>query len=270
MAHSEGEYKKKITFTLIGAGKLGTSVTIALNKRNVQPVNIVNRSLDKAKKLASLTGCINISTKLEKTGNSDFILVAVNDDSIPEILEEIKKTKLPVFHCSGSTPISVFPSEICYNGVFYPLQSFSPGRQVDLADVPVLIESSDKKTHELLKEIAVRISSRVLEVNSEERMSVHIAAVIASNFSTHMLILARDYLKNKDLPSDLINPLLTETFEKYLDQRIENIQTGPAVREDMKILEKHKELLKNEPLLQKIYTFVSESIIVYKKTKDKS
>lgn len=120
----------------------------------------------------------------------------------------------------------------------------------------------------MLKNIAFDLSNKVLEMNSEDRLKYHIAAVFASNFSNHMLTLAGDYLKKHKLPDHILNPLIQETILKFIERGDRDVQTGPAVREDMKTLKKHEEILKNDPDFQKIYTFVSESIIQYKKKKD--
>ena len=120
----------------------------------------------------------------------------------------------------------------------------------------------------MLFKIAGRLSNVVLEVSSVERMKVHIAAVFASNFSNHFIVLAMDYLRKNKLPDTLLDALIKETTLKAIEMKGNNSQTGPAVREDMKIIRKHQELLKNDPTLQKIYTFVSESIIRFKKEKE--
>jgi hypothetical protein len=39
------------------------------------------------------------------------------------------------------------------------------------------------------------------------------------------------------------------------------MQTGPAIRNDKKVIKKHLKLLENNPEYYKLYKFVSESII---------
>jgi predicted short-subunit dehydrogenase-like oxidoreductase (DUF2520 family) len=268
MLHPKGDNLESLDFVLIGAGNLGTSVTLALNQVGVHPRQIINRTISKAKNLAEMTNCSIYSSNLNAIEPCDFVLVATTDDSIPDIVKALSPVNIPVFHTSGSTDISIFPSAIPNNGVFYPLQSFSAERELDFQEMPLLLEASNDKTLKLLFKIAHRLSSRVIEVSSENRIKTHIAAVLANNFSNHFLILARDYLKKYNIPEDILDPLVKETFNKYIELRNKNAQTGPAVREDMKILDKHKEILKNDPALQKIYNFVSDSIIKYRKEKN--
>lgn len=267
MVSTPGDNNNLQSFVIIGSGNVGTHLTRGLFSRGFQPLRIINRSLAKAEVLARETHCNNFSSSLKIEENPDFILIAVNDDSLPEVIRKISPGKIPVFHCSGSTPISIFPVDFFHYGVLYPLQTFTLNRNLFFENIPFLLEASDNETMNLLKVIASSLSNMVFKMSSEERLKYHIAAVFASNFSNHLLTLAADYLKKHDLPDHILNPLIQETIFKFVEREGLNVQTGPAVREDMKTLKKHEEILKNDPDFQKIYTFVSESIIQYKKKK---
>lgn len=269
MVHSSDQNKLSTTFVLIGAGNLGSLVTQRLYQEGLQPVQIINRTLEKAKILGDKTGCSNYSSRIENIEDAGFILVSVNDDSIPAVLDQIAGTSMPVFHTSGSTDISVFSQDFPNCGVLYPLQSFSPGRELDFEEIPVFIEASNDGSYQLLQEVAQKLSEKVYSINSEDRLKIHISAVFASNFTNHFILLAKEYLSKNELPPEIIDPLIKETCLKAIEYGSRNSQTGPAVREDLKILHKHEEKLKNTPGLQKIYTFVSESIIRKKKEKEK-
>ena len=255
------------SFVIIGTGNVGTHLTRRLYSKGFQPLRIINRSLEKAELLARETHCCNFSSDLIIEENPDFILIAVNDNSLPEVIEKIRPGNSPVFHCSGSTPISIFPVDFFHYGVLYPLQTFSLNRTPFLENIPFLLEASDNDTMKLLEVIASSLSNEVYEMSSEDRLKYHIAAIFASNFSNHLLTLAADYLKKHDLPDNILYPLIKETFLKFIEKGGLNVQTGPAVREDIKTLKKHEEILKNDPDFQKIYTFVSENIIQFKKKK---
>ncbi len=248
---------------------MGTHIALKMNSMGFLPVQIINRSQEKAKKLADLTNCNNYTTDLKKISRSDFILVTVNDDSLQDVLNRTEAGNTPVFHCSGSTSMSVFPTKIPHHGVLYPLQTFSLWRDPDFEEIPFLLEASDDQTMHFLKNIAREMSNHILEINSEDRLKYHIAAVFASNFVNHFLTLAYDYLRNHDLHANVLNPLIQETFLKFIEGGDLNTQTGPAVREDKKTLQKHEEMLKNDPDFQKIYTFVSRSIINHKIKEEK-
>ena len=86
------------------------------------------------------------------------------------------------------------------------------------------------------------------------------AAVLANNFSNHLIFLAQDYLSSSGLPGESLNPLLEETFSKALKIGAYNAQTGPARRGDEDTISKHLALL-DSPTLRNVYRQLSDSII---------
>ena len=75
-----------------------------------------------------------------------------------------------------------------------------------------------------------------------------------------MYSVATEILNQSDIPFDLLKPLIVETAQKATDSDPQNAQTGPAKRNDKNVIQKHLELLKDNPEFEKIYRFVSESI----------
>ena len=191
--------------------------------------------------------------------NADFYIVAVSDDSISEIASQLPKVNGVVAHTAGSVDIDVF-SKCNHYGVLYPLQSYSPNRNIEMESVPFLIEGNSSYSELLLKQLAEKISNTVTIMPFNNRLHVHLAAVFASNFSNHMNTIAQELLLEKNIDFTLLKPLLQETFAKILSSNPKEAQTGPAKRGDLKILEKHKEMLTSNPNFQEIYITVSKSI----------
>jgi predicted short-subunit dehydrogenase-like oxidoreductase (DUF2520 family) len=145
-------------------------------------------------------------------------------------------------------------------GVLYPLQTLSRASPLRLGPIPFLVEGSSAEVSEQVCELASTISERVEAADSATRLVVHLAAVFANNFSNHMVHIAHQILKEKDLSSNMLDPLLEETFQKIIRVGAREAQTGPAVREDRETMKKHIELLKNHPEWEKLYTFISREI----------
>ena len=95
----------------------------------------------------------------------------------------------------------------------------------------------------LFLSIAQKISTNVSVLNSEKRQILHISAVFACNFVNYMYTIASDLLESNDIPFEVIRPLIMETAEKVMTMEPEKAQTGPAMRFDENIIEKHLELL---------------------------
>lgn len=79
-------------------------------------------------------------------------------------------------------------------------------REVDFRTIPFFIESNSSEDTELLKAIASVLSEKVYEATSEQRRSLHLAAVFTCNFTNHMYALAAELLKKYNLPFDRCYP----------------------------------------------------------------
>ena len=73
---------------------------------------------------------------------------------------------------------------------------------------------------------------QVYDADSEQRKSLHLAAVFTCNFTNHMYALAAELLKKYNLPFDVMLPLIDETARKVHELEPKTAQTGPAIRYD--------------------------------------
>ena len=145
-------------------------------------------------------------------------------------------------------------------GVFYPMQTFSKQREVCFREIPFFIEAQRPEDAEFLKAIAGTLSENVYEATSEQRKSLHLAAVFSCNFTNHMYALTADLLKKYNLPFDIMLPLIDETACKVHELAPRDAQTGPAVRYDENVISSHLAMLADSPALQEIYKLMSKSI----------
>ena len=145
-------------------------------------------------------------------------------------------------------------------GVFYPMQTFSKQREVNFQEVPFFVEAKRPEDVEFLKAVAATLSEKVYEASSEQRKSLHLAAVFICNFTNHMYALAADLLEKYNLPFDVMLPLIDETARKVHELAPRDAQTGPAVRYDENVMNNHLAMLVDSPALQEIYKLMSKSI----------
>ena len=246
-------------FAIIGAGNLGTRLSIALQQSGKIPCLVINRSPEKGLGLASKLNC-RFSTELKIPGSCDYVFICTPDDTIPVIVNQLQGIKQTVLHCSGSTGMNIFNSKIKNHGVFYPLQTFTSDAIIDFKKVPVLLEGSDPSVLENLKLMAGLVTDNVMVADSDKRLKAHIAAVFAANFSNHFVYIAENILKDSGLEFNILYPLLKEMLVKIEKYGAYYSQTGPARRNDRTILDKHLKELEYDPSLQKLYTFVSDRI----------
>ncbi len=197
------------------------------------------------------------------TSTSDIFIIAASDDAIKDIVREIILPEDSIFvHTSGSQPLDLLGFAATPNtGVFYPLQTFSKAKKVDFKEIPVFIESERDEVCQVLIKMGKAISKKVKQISSEDRKALHVAAVFASNFSNHMLTIAKIIVDKHGIDFELLKPLIAETLNKSISIDPENAQTGPAKRGDMEILDRHLEFLKGDPTVAEIYKIISQHII---------
>ncbi len=152
-------------------------------------------------------------------------------------------------------------------GVLYPLQTISAEYPPQASDVPLCIESNTAGGLARIRDMAGDISRHVYDVNSDSRISLHLAAVFACNFPNHMYAIASEIVQKADLPFEMFHPLIRETADKALKYGPVKSQTGPAVRNDQIIIKKHLDLLSFSPQLNSIYRQLTGSIQKMSKVK---
>ncbi len=248
--------------TLIGAGNLATSLGKAFQKAGLDIVQVYSRTRESASVLASKFGCSYTNKAHEIDLSADLVLLAIKDDAIPGLLEKFDCRRARIAHTAGSVPLELLEKYSDHCGVFYPVQTFSKSRDVNFSDIPVCLEANSSEMLGELKTVAVRISRDVREISSAERKVLHLAAVFACNFVNHFYYLGDKLLSEYGLPFNLLIPLIRETASKITEISPYDAQTGPAMRYDETILNKHLKMLEKRPELTKIYSFVTESIFL--------
>ena len=251
--------KYKIVF--IGAGNVATQLSLALKKSRHTIVQIVSNHKSSASTLAKLLNC-DYTINPEKINRSaDIYIISVNDDAIAEVVKQLKLKDKIVVHTSGSVEMNILKSVSGNYGVFYPLQTFSRNGITDFKTIPVCIEANNSSTFKLLESVAKSISNNVQKINSEQRKTIHLAAVFACNFSNHLYSIASSILESSNLSLDILKPLIEETSKKIKNNFPAKIQTGPAIRGDKKTMDNHLRMLASEKKYTQIYKLMSQSII---------
>ncbi len=245
---------------LIGAGNVATHLGAALKKAKHEIIQVYSRSESSAKELSNTLKCKYTIDSSAIIVSADLYIVSISDYAIKKFLKTFSVKNKIIAHTSGSVALNIFGKKFADTGVIYPLQTFSKERSIQFDEVPLLIEASNSKTLSAISAVASSVSPFVFEMNSSDRKTVHLSAVIANNFSNHLFVLAEKILMKKNIPFPLLGPLLHETVIKAIKLTPQDAQTGPAKRGDTKIIEEHLKMLKADPALQKIYKLMSENI----------
>ncbi|TLM88550.1 DUF2520 domain-containing protein [Hymenobacter jeollabukensis] len=254
-----------IKIALLGAGRVAAQLAPALARAGHRVVAVWSRQAATAQAVAGPLGAVALhgpAPDLRLAPAADLYLLAVPDDAAAQVLAAAQwPAGALVAHTSGALPLAVFATQPAVRGgVFYPLQTFSPGRAIEWPQLPLCLEAADAAGLAVLRQVAASLSQRVLLVATAQRQQLHVAAVFASNFTNHLLGLADALLAEAHLPADLLNPLVRETVDKALHNPPFRVQTGPAIRHDAATIATHTAALAAHPRWQALYAQLTASI----------
>lgn len=256
----------KHEIVVIGAGNVAYHLAHQFKNAGHSILQIFSRTEAAAEFLAEEVQAA-FTDDLEKlnTGASLYVM-AVNDDSLEELAEEIYLPGKIVVHTSAIVPMEALEPVSEKFGVFYPLQTMTKGHDLDFSEIPIFIEAEDEEVRKTLAQLAASISGNVQEADFKKRKTLHIAAVFANNFTNHLYHISETLLKCEGLQLEILLPLIKETVRKINRNNPFDVQTGPAKRGDMKTVEEHLEYLNEFPEFREIYLVLTESLIsAYKK-----
>ena len=247
---------------IVGSGNVASHLGIAFAKAQHQINFVWSPSSINADELAQKLGT-TVLADLAEIPDTDLILVAVKDDAIATLLHNFKHSRALLVHTAGSVASNIF-EQIHNYGVFYPLQTLNKEKKQDLTQVPICIEANSEQNLAILQQLASEISSKVYQINSQQRLALHLAAVFSSNFSHHLNVIAAEILKKERIDFEILKPLIAFSAEKIIKSNTTNLnelQTGPAKRQDFKTMDKHLSYLENEnSALKELYQMLSNSI----------
>jgi predicted short-subunit dehydrogenase-like oxidoreductase (DUF2520 family) len=250
---------KKIV--IIGAGNLATQLGLTLKKTGYTILQVYSPTRKSAQGLAKKLKS-NAITDLEELDRSASVyIISIKDDAISSFAKELILDEQLVVHTSGTVDAAVLKNCSKNYGVFYPLQTFSKDKVVDFKNVPLCIESNTTTAAKALETLAKSISSNVQPITAKQRRILHVSAVFACNFSNHMYTISASILSAHHLSFELLKPLIAETADKIKKNDPPKMQTGPAIRKDIKTMNAHLKLLSNNKELKTIYKLVSEHIM---------
>ena len=245
-----------ISVVILGAGNVATHLYKAFQaSENVSVKQWYNRNL---KSIEFYKNKVETTNDLSKLTEADVYILAVSDDAVAELSSQLPFENRFVIHTSGS--VSAYDiDKKNRRGVFYPLQTFSKSAPIDFSEVPLCLETLVRTDYPLLKKLGASVSDHASRVNSDQRASLHLAAVFVNNFTNQIYRVAQEITESQGAEFDMLKPLILETAKKVLHMSPYKAQTGPAKRNDKKTIKKHLKALDNEHH-EAIYKLLTDSI----------
>jgi len=243
----------------IGSGRVATQMAIGLYEKEINIVQIYSRTYNNALSLAEKVSATAIDSIKNFDKSIELIIISISDNAFLELdLSSINEETL-IVHTSGSLGIDLLSERKEY-GVFYPLQTFNFFDKPIWNKIPFCLEANSSTNLQKLNNLAKTLSNNIYEINSKERSVLHLAAVFVCNFTNSMYAIGEEILDESNISLDILRPLIEETAIKVMFNSPKKLQTGPAVRNDKEIIDKHIASLHKTPDYAEIYKLMTEII----------
>ncbi len=256
-----------IDISIVGAGRLGTSLGHALSKKGYRIKALCCTTLLSAKESRKIIGEGKaLSDIIETASRGELVILSVPDGMIEKVARklsasDIEWSKKFVFHCSGLHEVAILkPLEAkgARTASFHPVQSF-PQKKADIRQFKKIyfgLEGSGKALL-LAKEIVKHLGGYYIILQPKDKPLYHAACSVASNFLVVLLDMAASLLEHIGLEDEkasmILLPLVQGTLHNVKKFSIGPSLTGPIIRSDRPSIEKHLESLQKYPLYHEIY-----------------
>lgn len=239
--------------TVIGVGRMGGALAIALARAGFIIEQLVYRSQDSFERISAVFAEKQVETKFFeglKLRETDIFLIATSDPEIPNIAAWLSKTlgnPAIVIHTSGSLSSDVlFPlADIgCQTGSMHPLISVSDSIAGSSSfSGAYFCTEGDPAAVLAANEIISALSAKPLSIPTENKVLYHAAAVIACGHLSALIEIASDVMKlagisDKDRPWILM-PLIESTIANIKANGTAAALTGSFARADAETVSGH-------------------------------
>jgi len=192
----------------------------------------------------------------ELAEQSDLILVAVSDRAIGEVAASIPPTKAIIFHSSGIL------TSVRGGFSLHPLKALPPvGEASDLRDALLVFEGPHR---DVARSIADAAGARFAEIEPQQKVLYHAAAVFGSNYVAALLDIAEKLIGIEHAREDLA-ALAESAIDNWKEHTDRRRFTGPAARGEREVMDRHMAALQGDPRLAELYRLLAERILAAQK-----
>jgi predicted short-subunit dehydrogenase-like oxidoreductase (DUF2520 family) len=248
-----------LRIVIIGTGNVATILGKRFLAADHEIVQVCGRNPLHAEELADMLSASFTTDLKHPSPSADLYVVAVSDIAVAPVAAELRLNNKLVVHTAGAVSKDALSTCSRNYGVLYPLQSLRSELN-ELPDIPFLVDGNTEDDLALITEFANSISNQVQQAGDEQRLKMHVAAVIVNNFTNHLYALAKAYCLHEKVDFNMLLPLISAVGDRLHEYEPAAIQTGPAVRNDEATIQKHLALLQQHPSLKLMYTLFTDSI----------
>lgn len=270
--------KNKQSVSIIGAGRLGGALAIALDRKNYEIKALVARRLENATLLANK---ISSSTKILTAENpsslpsSEIVFVTTQDPEITFAAQSLAanrnfNSETIFLHTSGSLSSDVLKplrEKGFATGSLHPLVSVSDSvTGAECFGGAFFCIEGDAKAVETAKRLVADLEGESFEIEPEFKMLYHAAAVMTAGHLVALFDVAAETLSACGIEDfearRILLPLARSALENLHRQTPAEALTGTFARADVETMRRHLFSLRTNKTALKVYTELGKRSIV--------
>jgi predicted short-subunit dehydrogenase-like oxidoreductase (DUF2520 family) len=257
-------------FALVGPGRAGTAVALALADRGWRPVAVAGRTIDAASTQEAAARLGARAVDVADAGDADLVVVATPDSAIADAAGALAPSLRPgalVIHLSGASTLHELDGVLLTRpdvevGSLHPLQSLPSAdsgrgdggfadrrRKAGACDGAKLgadrlagswcaVDGSPR-----VERIALTLGMRPFRIDPADRVRYHAAACVASNHLVALLGQVERLAANAGVPFEAFLPLVRGSVDNVADLGPAGALTGPVARGEHETIARHIDAL---------------------------
>jgi predicted short-subunit dehydrogenase-like oxidoreductase (DUF2520 family) len=254
----DAKRKQKPRVSIIGTGRLGTALGVALLHSGYSISSLVARRAQNARQAARLLNekpQVLAAKQLSSLCPADVFLITVPDDQIASVAAELSDLEFDAtaLHTSGALSAEVLAplhKNGWHTGSVHPLISVSDTK-AELEGAFWSVEG-DRTALRIAKQIVRDLGGTSFSIRSKDKPLYHAAAVMASGNVVALFDVAREMLVHCGLSRkqarDILTPLIASTVRSLETKDPADALTGTFSRGDVETVKRHIAALKKSDL----------------------
>jgi predicted short-subunit dehydrogenase-like oxidoreductase (DUF2520 family) len=261
--------------TIVGPGKLGTGMALALRAAGYRIAEVVSRdqprSRRRARSLARLTGA-RAATIAEADFSAPLVWLCVPDDAIAGCAADLARRRhwegRTVLHASGalsSAELAPLRRRGAVVASLHPMMSFAGGRAAPVLRGVLFALEGDAAAAPVARRIVRDLKGELFPIRGAAKPLYHAWGSFSSPLLMATLATGELVARRAGVPAAkvrrAIRPIVERTLQNYLRAGTAAAFTGPLVRGDLLTITRHLEALRKIPRAHAAYVALLRSAL---------
>jgi predicted short-subunit dehydrogenase-like oxidoreductase (DUF2520 family) len=264
----------RVPVNIVGPGRLGTALAKNLHRAGWPIQQIVVRP---GKRISAATNRLarQLGAGVGKLGSelslSGLVWITVPDDAIAQVAARLAPTQdwrgRVVFHSSGaltSRKLAPLASRGASVASVHPGMTFVHGIEQSLRGVPFGIEG-DAKALRLARGVIASLGGRAVTISAERKALYHAFDAFASPLLIALMTALEEVGGAAGIHASKVRamaaPLLQQTLKNYVEHSAAEAFSGPFVRGDAAVIERHLRALESLPNARAVYVALARTAV---------